>query len=58
MGRGQFRCRESVRALFGGLDLVEPGLVPVPDWWPDAGTPTVADNPVLALAGAGVARKP
>ena len=34
------------------------GLVAVPDWRPDPGTPSARDLPVLRLACAGVARKP
>jgi hypothetical protein len=37
--------------------LVEPGVVLVPDWRPDPGTPGVRHHPVLGLAAAGVARK-
>jgi hypothetical protein len=57
LGRTQFRTFAQIRELFGGLDLVEPGLVLVPDWHPDPGTPGVAHHPVLGLAAAGVARK-
>jgi len=35
MGRAQFRTMDKVRALFGGLELVEPGLVPVTARRPD-----------------------
>src|SRR5580693_10608216 len=35
LGRSQFRTLEQVRELFGGLELIEPGLVQVPDWRPD-----------------------
>src|SRR6266699_1015318 len=45
------------RALFAGLELVEPGVVLVPDWRPDPGTPGLQHHPVLGLAAAGVARK-
>lgn len=31
-----FRDREAVAAYFAGLEMVEPGLVPVDDWRPDA----------------------
>jgi hypothetical protein len=47
-----------VRDLFAGLELVEPGLVLVPEWRPGPGTPSASDNPVLRLACAGLARKP
>jgi O-methyltransferase involved in polyketide biosynthesis len=58
LGRVQFRTRDEILALFDGLDLVDPGLVLVPDWRPGPYTATVSDHPVLALAAAGVARKP
>jgi S-adenosyl methyltransferase len=48
-----FRSRAQVAAFFDGLDLVEPGLVRVPEWRPDRGTDV--GNPA-ALWG-GVARK-
>jgi hypothetical protein len=56
LGRAQFRTRDEVRALFGGMELVEPGLVLVPDWRPEP--PTIRDHPVLEMACVGVARKP
>jgi hypothetical protein len=56
LGRAQFRTMDQVRALFGGLDLVEPGLVIVPDWRPEP--PAIRDHPVLEMACVGVARKP
>jgi hypothetical protein len=55
LGRAQFRTLDEVRVLFDGLELVEPGLVPVPDWRPQP--PTIRDHPVLEMACAGVARK-
>jgi hypothetical protein len=48
-----FRSRAEVAAFFDGLDLVEPGLVRVPQWRPDRDTDV--GNPA-ALWG-GVARK-
>jgi hypothetical protein len=58
MGRGRFRKLEQIERFFDGLDLVEPGIVPVADWRPDADTPPTSDHPVLRLAVVGVARKP
>jgi S-adenosyl methyltransferase len=58
VGRAQFRTLDQVRVLFDGLELVEPGLVLVPDWRPDPGAPNVRYHPVLQMACAGVARKP
>lgn len=58
VGRGQFRTLEQVAAFLDGLELVEPGIVHVPDWRPDADTPSAEENPVLRLAAVGVGRKP
>ncbi len=59
LGRVKFRTLPEVRALFGGLELVEPGLVPVPEWRPDPGTPIRVDyGVILSMACAGVGRKP
>jgi hypothetical protein len=59
LGRVQFRTMEQVKALLGDLELVPPGLVQVPAWRPDPGTPPRDDyGPVLELACAAVARKP
>jgi hypothetical protein len=58
VGRAQFRTLDQVSALFDGMELVEPGLVLVPDWRPDPGTQAVRHHPVLQMACAGVARKP
>ncbi|WP_246023916.1 SAM-dependent methyltransferase [Nocardia yunnanensis] len=35
MGSGRFRTRSQIQALFGDLEMVEPGLVLCDDWWPD-----------------------
>ena len=49
------RTRDQVSRFFDGLDLVEPGVVPVTEWRPDS----VLDlnSPWLPIVG-GVARKP
>ncbi|GAB3888769.1 SAM-dependent methyltransferase [Kibdelosporangium lantanae] len=54
---GNFRTHDQILAMLDGLDLVEPGLVLVSDWWPDG--PRIkprADVQRLALGA--VARKP
>jgi hypothetical protein len=56
LGRAQFRTMDQVMDLFNGLELVEPGVVLVPDWRPEL--PAVRDHPVLEMACVGVARKP
>ena len=58
LGRVQFRTMDQIRAFFGDLEFVEPGLVQVADWRPSINTPSARDVPVLRLACAGVARKP
>lgn len=50
----RLRSPEQVRALFDGLDLVEPGVVPIPRWRPDPSPIKPADVDVYG----GVARKP
>jgi S-adenosyl methyltransferase len=57
LGRAQFRTMARIRELFDGLELIEPGVVLVPDWRPEPGTPGVRHHPVLQMACAGVARK-
>ena len=57
LGRVKFRTLPEVRALFGDLELEPPGVVPVPKWRPEPGTPVRIDYGVLSLACAGVARK-
>ena len=47
------RSRAEVASFFGGLELVEPGLVRVPEWRPDSDAD--AANP--ATVWGGVARK-
>lgn len=49
------RPRADILRLFDGFELVEPGLVWVPQWRPDPSD--VVENPELSLALAGVGRK-
>lgn len=56
--RSRYRTFEEISRFFAGLELVEPGLVPVPSWRPDPDLAALDDHPVLQLALAGVARKP
>jgi SAM-dependent methyltransferase len=53
--RSNLRTMAEVRPYFDGLDLVEPGLVYVPQWRPDPAAPPASDLPVWAVGG--VARK-
>ncbi len=57
MGSGYFRTRAQIEEFFDGLEMVEPGLVRLRDWWPDGPLlqpATTGDGLVLG----GVARKP
>jgi SAM-dependent methyltransferase len=54
--RGTFRSRAGIGRFFDGLDLIEPGVVYLPDWRP--GTAAPAGNPAQFRALAGVGRKP
>ncbi|MCF2529497.1 SAM-dependent methyltransferase [Yinghuangia soli] len=53
---GRFRSREEIEAFFGGLEVVEPGIVTVPYWRPDG---AVAEplTPAQKLLLGGIARK-
>jgi hypothetical protein len=49
------RTPEQVAALLRGLEVVDPGIVPISDWHPD---PEEADEPAQPAGLAAVARKP
>jgi hypothetical protein len=51
------RTRDQVMALFDGWDLVEPGVVYLPQWRPEPGGPAM-DRPERMTGLAGVGRKP
>jgi len=51
------RTREQVERLYTGFELVEPGLVWVPQWRPDSPA-DVGDNPEQSIILGGVGRKP
>jgi hypothetical protein len=57
-GVGSFsRSREKIMAMLAGLELLEPGLVPLADWWPD-GPRSRPLAPMQRLALGAVGRKP
>jgi hypothetical protein len=57
VGLGHFRNRSQILSFLDGLELIEPGLVAMSDWWPD-GPRLKAQDPVQRLALAAVGRKP
>jgi hypothetical protein len=56
LGTGRWRDQEEIRAWFGDWELVEPGLVPVPEWRPDMPVPARKDQTYYGYVG-GVAGK-
>ncbi|PKW14087.1 SAM-dependent methyltransferase [Saccharopolyspora spinosa] len=56
MGSCYYRTREEIQALFCGLEMVEPGLTYLFDWWPDGPRLTEPSDAEYNLVG-GVARK-
>jgi S-adenosyl methyltransferase len=52
--RVTWRSREQVARFFDGLDLIEPGLVPVEEWRPEPG----ATDEGKSIGWCAVARKP
>jgi len=57
MGSGYFRTREQIERMFTGLELVEPGVTALNDWWPD-GPRVFAGTPADLVTLGGVGRKP
>ena len=51
----RLRSRQEVAGFLAGLDLMDPGLVTVPEWRPGPGGPV--SGPLIPLYGA-VGRKP
>ncbi|MEU8760096.1 SAM-dependent methyltransferase [Streptomyces sp. NPDC048659] len=56
MGSGTFSTRAELQELFGGLDMVPPGLVRCADWWPDGPHLKELNAAQRSIAG-GIARK-
>ena len=53
----RMRSRAELLPLFDGFELLEPGLVPIPQWRPDPGDQDAADTDRFWGGLAGVARK-
>jgi len=51
------RSRDEIARFFDGLDMVDPGLVPIDEWRPDGGNPPPAGRRVPPIFG-GLGRKP
>jgi SAM-dependent methyltransferase len=57
LGRGQLRGEAEITAFFDGWELLEPGVVPLSLWRPDAPVSEPLDHSGLLMIG-GMARKP
>ncbi|MEV0621604.1 SAM-dependent methyltransferase [Nonomuraea sp. NPDC050404] len=57
LGTGRWRTREEILTYFDGLDLLDPGLVPLPEWRPDSDDQAEPGITYHTFVGA-VARKP
>jgi hypothetical protein len=57
LGTGRWRTNEEIRTWFGDWELIEPGLVPLPEWRPDQPPSAERDSTYHGFVG-GVARKP
>ncbi|HEY7487505.1 MAG TPA: SAM-dependent methyltransferase [Streptosporangiaceae bacterium] len=58
LGTGRWRSRDEVLSYFGDFELIEPGLVPVPEWRPDPDAEPIELGITYHLFVGGVARKP
>lgn len=57
LGTGRWRTQQEILGYFNGLELLEPGVVPMAEWRPDPGTPVEQTDTYYTFVG-GVARKP
>ncbi|MFF4775403.1 SAM-dependent methyltransferase [Microtetraspora fusca] len=57
LGTGRWRTRDEILAYFGDFELLDPGLVPLPEWRPGPGDQAAQGITYHTFAG-GVARKP
>ncbi|KAB8164274.1 SAM-dependent methyltransferase [Streptomyces sp. 3MP-14] len=51
LGRGQLRSREAITGLFDGMEILEPGVVPLPLWRPDEPVAEPLDHSGLMMVG-------
>ncbi|HEX6472663.1 MAG TPA: SAM-dependent methyltransferase [Streptosporangiaceae bacterium] len=56
LGTGRWRTSDEISSYFGDLTMIEPGLVPLPEWRPELGDDLTV-HPTYRLFLGGVARK-
>jgi hypothetical protein len=52
------RTRAEITRFFDGTELIDPGLVPINDWYPDDGIPPVTEGSMVPPIYGGIGRKP
>lgn len=52
------RTRAQIQEFFEGFEMVEPGVVYIPLWWPEGPDDLFLDRPAQTLVYVGVGRKP
>jgi hypothetical protein len=57
LGTGRWRTHDEIVSYFGNLDVLEPGLVPLPEWRPEPGERSEQSDTYHTFVG-GLARKP
>jgi SAM-dependent methyltransferase len=58
LGTGRWRFQDEIAAFFGDWEIVEPGLVPFPEWRPEADDPVRDRTDTYYTFVGGMARKP
>jgi hypothetical protein len=58
LGTGRWRYRDELLSYFGDFELIEPGLVPVPEWRPDHDAEHIELGITYYTFVGGLARKP
>ncbi|MFI6514109.1 SAM-dependent methyltransferase [Spirillospora sp. NPDC050679] len=58
LGTGRWRTREEIMPFLDGLEVLEPGLVPLAEWRPDPGEPAPPQGATYHAFAGVVARKP
>jgi hypothetical protein len=53
MPRPNIRTKAEVARYFDGLELIEPGVAYLPEWWPPSQTDTGRDQSIWAVGGIG-----
>jgi len=57
LGTGRWRTRDEILAYFGDYEMLEPGLVPLPEWRPRPGDTSEQSDTYHTVVG-GLARRP